>query len=47
MLWYCFGDEIFQNIKNKSKHRYKVISNENGSEYFGIRCSLVDEYKGE
>lgn len=47
MLWYCFGDEIFQNIKNKSKHRYKVISNENGSEYFGIKCSLVDEYKGE
>ena len=47
MLWYCFGDEIFQNIKNKSNHRYKVISNENGSEYFGIKCSLVDEYKGE
>ena len=46
-LWRCFGDSLVENIKNNSKHRYYLIEDKNGKEYFGKKYSLIDKYLGE
>ena len=43
-LWRCFGDSVVKNIKSNSKHRYYLIEDENGKEYFGKCYTLVDDY---
>lgn len=47
LLWYCFGDIVANNVKNNSKHRYKVVENQNGRDYFGKKMTIIDEYKEE
>lgn len=46
-LWYCFGEQIVENVKKNSTHRYKLVENESGSEFFGKRFSIVDEWDGD
>jgi hypothetical protein len=45
LLWYCLGDYVAENVKNNSKHRYKIVQNDNGKPYFGKNYTLIDEYK--
>lgn len=47
LLWYCFGDAVANNVKNNSRHRYKVVENPNGRDYFGKKMTIIDEYKEE
>lgn len=41
-IWYCFGDELVKNVKKNSKHRYSIVKDENGFDYFGRKYSLID-----
>ena len=43
-LWRCFGDSVVKNIKSNSKHRYYLIEDKNGKEYFGKHYTLIDDY---
>jgi len=47
LVWHCFGEEIVKNVKKNSKHRYSIIENPRGTEHFGRRFSIVDDYKQE
>ena len=41
-IWYCFGDELVRNVKKNSKHRYSIVEDKNGFDYFGRKYSLID-----
>lgn len=45
LVWYCFGDDIANNVKKNSNHRYKVVENPNGKEFFGKKFTIVDNYE--
>lgn len=44
LLWYCFGDNIVENVKANSRHRYSVVHDEHGQELFGEKYTIVDNY---
>lgn len=43
LLWYNFGDILAENVKNNSIHQYRIIENPNGTNYFGVNYTLVDD----
>jgi len=45
LLWTSFGDELVENIKANSKHRYRIVENPNGKDYFGKKLTMIDEYQ--
>lgn len=41
-LWHCFGYDVAENVKKNSIHRYSIVEDPNGFEYFGRKYTLVD-----